>query len=270
MTLEEAKAQMEEIKRLEFLKAEKEKSKNRLKVLTHEELEAQAAELAAYEMLGFSEWVEVHALASKVKIKSNGLLLKNLKAKFQWVKTQAVKLGIPPPPQLTAFKLPPTERKVGIKRKRRTELIHETFIKENIVVDRMQRNLTLLEGVVGKAGMVIKEPEAGIFLYNVNFDLVYDELIYKIESRPEFVQTREIVEKNLDVSNEDSLGAKHQRAVKDSLSTKPQRAPQTYSSQIDHQGSRRLLEDIWRVRGGNTLMILLPFGEEQAELSFSE
>ncbi|GJY91451.1 hypothetical protein Tco_0506647 [Tanacetum coccineum] len=189
--------------------AEKEKSKNRLKVLTHEELEAQAAELAAYE--------------------------------------------------------------------------------ENIVVDRMQRNLTLLEGVVGKAGMVIKEPEAGIFLYNVNFDLVYDELIYEIESRPDFVQTREIVEKNLDVSNEDSLGAKHQRAVKDSLSTKPQRVPQTYSSQIHHQGSQRLLEEIlvswygyqllcrrntlkglWRVRGGNTLMILLPFGEEQAELSFSE
>ncbi|GJT67301.1 putative retrotransposon gag domain, aspartic peptidase domain protein [Tanacetum coccineum] len=130
-------------------------------------------------MLGFSEWVEVYALASKVK-------------------TQAAKLGIPSPPQLKAFKLPPAERKV--------------------------------EGVVGKAGMVIKETEAGIFLYNGNFNLVfyirsqyalasiprliriqnlfkidseyvqhvYDELIYEIESRPDFVQVREIVEKNQD------------------------------------------------------------------------
>nr|GEY50175.1 hypothetical protein [Tanacetum cinerariifolium] len=47
--LEEAKAQIKEIKRLEFLKAEKEKSVNKLKVKTPEELEAQAAELAAYE-----------------------------------------------------------------------------------------------------------------------------------------------------------------------------------------------------------------------------
>ncbi|GJX40748.1 hypothetical protein Tco_0255738 [Tanacetum coccineum] len=40
MTLEETKAQMEEIKRLEFLKDEKEKSEKRLKVLIPEELEA--------------------------------------------------------------------------------------------------------------------------------------------------------------------------------------------------------------------------------------
>nr|GEV84767.1 hypothetical protein [Tanacetum cinerariifolium] len=49
-------------------------------------------------MLGFSKWVEVHALASKIRSKLNDLLLKNLKAKFQWVKTQATKLGIHSPP----------------------------------------------------------------------------------------------------------------------------------------------------------------------------
>nr|GEX13112.1 hypothetical protein [Tanacetum cinerariifolium] len=59
---------------------------------------------------------------------------------------------------------------------------------------------------------------------------------------------------------------------------------QTYSSQRHRQESRRLLEDIlvgyqltcrWnmlmvlrRVRGGNTLIILLPFEDEQAELRF--
>ncbi|GKB44067.1 hypothetical protein Tco_0889009 [Tanacetum coccineum] len=144
---------MEEIKRLEFLKAEKEKSEKRLK----------------------------------------------------WLNTKVGKLGIPPPRQLTTFELPPVGKKVGMKRKR-NELFLEVFVKKNIIVDEMQRNLTLPEGVDGKAGMVIKEPEARIFLYNGNFDMidseyaqqVYDELIYEIESRPDFVQAKEIVQKNLD------------------------------------------------------------------------
>ncbi|GJV18154.1 hypothetical protein Tco_1363477 [Tanacetum coccineum] len=244
MTLEEAKAQMEEIMRLEFLKAEKENTKKKLKGLTLEQLSAQVAQLAAYEanrvkmleeynhcikfradplpitkinyridnstkqasiritrnnqpfnltmydkfvlkMLGFSEWLEVHDLAFKVNSKSNDLLLKNLKAKFQWVKTQAAKLSIPPLPQLTIVKLPPTQRKVNLKRKKRSELIHQVFVKEYIVVDGMQRSLSLPEGVVRKAGMVIKEPEARIFLYNGNFDLVFQRRSeYALASTP--------------------------------------------------------------------------------------
>ncbi|GKG46856.1 hypothetical protein Tco_0504053, partial [Tanacetum coccineum] len=50
--------------------------------------------------LGFTEWLELHALASKSHTKSNYQLLKNLKAKFQWVVTQAGKLGIRHPPEL--------------------------------------------------------------------------------------------------------------------------------------------------------------------------
>ncbi|GJR98981.1 RNA-directed DNA polymerase, eukaryota [Tanacetum coccineum] len=76
MTLEDAKAQMEEIKRLVELKAEKEKSEKRLKkVMTPDELRAQAKGMARYEekrakifirnILGFSEWLELHDLASK-------------------------------------------------------------------------------------------------------------------------------------------------------------------------------------------------------------
>ncbi|GJY30120.1 hypothetical protein Tco_0413615 [Tanacetum coccineum] len=49
-------------------------------------------------MLGFNEWIELHALASKTHSASNDQLIKNLKAKFQWVETIAGKLGIPPPP----------------------------------------------------------------------------------------------------------------------------------------------------------------------------
>ncbi|GJR69565.1 hypothetical protein Tco_0015630 [Tanacetum coccineum] len=194
VTFEEAEAQMEEIKRLAELKAEKEKSDKRpKKVMTPDKLKAQAEGLARYEakrakmleeynhcisfkatplpitkisyriinstkeasmritrnhqplnltvydkfvlkMLGFSEWLELHDLASKVKNKSNDHLLKNLKAKFQWVATLAGKLGIPPPPKLTAFELPPVEKKTNLKRKRMAEVIHEVFVKGNIVV----------------------------------------------------------------------------------------------------------------------------------------
>ncbi|GJX29649.1 hypothetical protein Tco_0237728 [Tanacetum coccineum] len=71
--------------------------------------------------LGFSEWIEIHALASKVKSKSNDLLLKKLKAKFEWFKTQAEKLGIPSPSELTAFGLSAAKKK----RKRSSEIIQE-------------------------------------------------------------------------------------------------------------------------------------------------
>ncbi|GKA65636.1 hypothetical protein Tco_0765343 [Tanacetum coccineum] len=47
--------------------------------------------------LGFSEWLEVHALACKKTGKSNDMLLQSVKAKFQWVMDQAKKLGLSPP-----------------------------------------------------------------------------------------------------------------------------------------------------------------------------
>ncbi|GJS35436.1 hypothetical protein Tco_0533818 [Tanacetum coccineum] len=220
LTLEETKAQMEEIKRLDVLKAEKEKYEKRLKkVLTSQELKAQAAELAAYEAkrakmkeeynhcinfrddhlpitkfnymvnnstkeatmrnvrnnhplnlimfekfvlknMGFTEWVKLHALACKSQTKSNDQLLKNLKAKFQWVANQARKLVILPLPKLTAFEFPLAEKKTGMKRKRRAKVIHEVFVKEDIMVDGMHKNFVPPTGVVGSPGLVIVEPHA--------------------------------------------------------------------------------------------------------------
>ncbi|GJR59843.1 retrovirus-related pol polyprotein from transposon TNT 1-94 [Tanacetum coccineum] len=223
LTIEKARAQMEEIKRLADLKAKKEKSEKRLKVLTVEELKAHAAELDAYEaekakmlkeynhyisfrvdplpitkisyrvnnstkkatmritrnnqplnykindkfvlkMLCLSEWLEVFDVVSKNQNKSNDQLLKNLKANFQWVVTQAGKLGIPPPPEITAFEFPLAEKKTGTKRKRMAEVIHELFVKENVVVDGMHRKLVLPARVVGSLGLVIDESEARIFV----------------------------------------------------------------------------------------------------------
>ncbi|GJR97020.1 hypothetical protein Tco_0269194 [Tanacetum coccineum] len=61
--------------------------------------------------LGLSEWLEVHAMASKSKGKSNDLLLQSLKAKFEWVLTQAKKLGVSPPPELSTFGISVDDRK---------------------------------------------------------------------------------------------------------------------------------------------------------------
>ncbi|GJT47290.1 hypothetical protein Tco_0956005 [Tanacetum coccineum] len=229
MTIEEAKAQLEEIKRLAVLKAKNEKSEKKLKkVMTPAEIQAQAQRLVEYEAkrakmlaeynhyityradkipitkinnkidkvskhatmiidrnnqplsltvyekfvlkkLGFGEWIKVHTLASKNKSKANDIFLKNLKAKFECIKTQARKLGIPPPPKLTAFGLSVAEKK----RKRSSEIIKEVFIKDDIVMDEMNMNLIPPPMVKGSRGLVIREPESGIFFDNGNFDLLF-------------------------------------------------------------------------------------------------
>ncbi|GJR18031.1 hypothetical protein Tco_0966558 [Tanacetum coccineum] len=112
--------------------------------------------------LGFSELLEVHALASNSKGKSNDLLLQSLQAKFEWVLTLAKKLGIPPPPELSTFRISIDDRK----RKRSSEILQEVFVKENVVVDEMHRNIIPPPGVEGRKGLVIREPESGIFYYN--------------------------------------------------------------------------------------------------------
>ncbi|GKB82125.1 hypothetical protein Tco_0949020 [Tanacetum coccineum] len=99
--------------------------------------------------LRFSEWLEVHALASKTKSKSNDMLLQSLRAKFQWVLSQAKALGIPPPPELSTFGVTITNRK----RKRSSEILKEFFVNEDMVVDGMHRNLVPPLGIEGRKGL---------------------------------------------------------------------------------------------------------------------
>ncbi|GJW58119.1 hypothetical protein Tco_0104850 [Tanacetum coccineum] len=121
--------------------------------------------------LGFSEWLEVHALASKKSRKSNDMLLQ-------------------------------TEDK----KRKRTEILEEVFVKENVVVDGMHRNLVPPLGIKGRQGLVIREPELGIFYYNGNSDLrgtpkadeMFRKLELTIEARDDDVQARAIVKDNLD------------------------------------------------------------------------
>ncbi|GKA51844.1 hypothetical protein Tco_0745040 [Tanacetum coccineum] len=162
MTLEDAKAQMEEIKRLAELNAGKEKAKM-MEEYNHRinfKDDPLLITKFSYRKLGFIEWLELHALASKSQTKANDQLLRNLKAKFRWVATQAGKLGISPPPKLITVDIHPGEKKACMKRKRIVKVIHEVFIKEDIVVDGMHRFLVPPAGVVGSPGLVIAEPEA--------------------------------------------------------------------------------------------------------------
>ncbi|GJU60742.1 hypothetical protein Tco_1238508 [Tanacetum coccineum] len=277
MTLEEANMQLQETNILAELKAAKDKSKHKLRMLTPAQLKAQEQELSKIKaeriqhmnkmrdeyihcisfrddplpikkfsyrvckftkiatirvtrnnqplnykifdnfklkMLGFTQWLELHILASKRQNATNDQLLKNLKAKFKWVATTADKLGLPPPPQLTESELPPTKQK----RKRRFEVMEKVFLKEDIVVDGMHRNLTVPDGVIRKAGLKYHLASTTQTIQNlINIDSefaqeVYDEFIYEIESRPDFIEARNNVAKNLDVITEYSVNISKMRA----------------------------------------------------------
>nr|GEU51680.1 hypothetical protein [Tanacetum cinerariifolium] len=93
--------------------------------------------------LSFSEWMEVHALAFK-------------------------KLGPPPPPKLATFGLTAEEKK-----RKRTELIKEVFVTKNVKVDVMDINLIPPSGIMPIQGLVINEPESGIFFMNGNTDICF-------------------------------------------------------------------------------------------------
>ncbi|GJR27140.1 hypothetical protein Tco_1103372 [Tanacetum coccineum] len=158
MTLEEAKLQIQEIKRLADLKAKKEKYEKKLKkVLTPEQRKAQQEELAAYEakkakMIGeynnnitfrddpfpitkFNYRVNNSTKEATMRITRNNQPL-NLtiyenfmpkKLRFSKIlegSSQAGKLGIPPPPELTTFELPLVEKRSCRKRKRRVEVMY--------------------------------------------------------------------------------------------------------------------------------------------------
>ncbi|GJV14140.1 hypothetical protein Tco_1359463 [Tanacetum coccineum] len=116
-----------------------------------------------------------------------------------WVVTIVDKLGIPPPPQLTASDLPSAEKK----RKRG------------------------VEEIIGSAGLVIREPESGIFVYNGNFDMVFQR-----ENEFHLVTTAQLIRIQNAIKMEYAKGLK-------------------------------------RVKGDNTLIILVPFEDKQAELYLS-
>ncbi|GJW57796.1 reverse transcriptase domain-containing protein [Tanacetum coccineum] len=154
--------------------------------------------------LGFSEWLKVHALASKKYGTSNNLLLQSLRAKFQWVINQAKRLGLPPPPELTTFGLTAEEKK-----RKRIEFIKEVFVTGDVRVDGMDMNLIPPPGVLPIQGFQ-RESEFHLTLttelirlqkqIKVDSEIAKEMLSrmnYVIEARSDCTQAREIVMKGL-------------------------------------------------------------------------
>ncbi|GJV16322.1 hypothetical protein Tco_1361645 [Tanacetum coccineum] len=70
-------------------------------------------------------------------------------------------------------------------------------LKEDIIVDRMHRNLVPPLGVVGSLGLVIREPESGIFSYNRNFDLVFQrEEEFHLETMAQLIKIQSSIKRD--------------------------------------------------------------------------
>ncbi|GKE19651.1 hypothetical protein Tco_1427228, partial [Tanacetum coccineum] len=109
----------------------------------------------------------------------------------------AKKHGLPIPLQLTAFELPPVEKK----RKIRFEVMKEVFLKEDIIVDGMHRNLTpprrQSEFHLATTAQLIRIQNA-IKVDSMIAREIFDKMIYVTEARSNFIEAREVVQRNLD------------------------------------------------------------------------
>nr|GEV34853.1 hypothetical protein [Tanacetum cinerariifolium] len=111
---------------------------------------------------------DANPVATQGEHQSTEPLVEKSKSKISVVINQAKRLGLLSPPELATFELTAEDKK-----RKKTSVIKEVFVKERIEVDGIQRNLTPPSGVVGKKGLVIREPEAGFFYFNANFNLVF-------------------------------------------------------------------------------------------------
>ncbi|GJT83803.1 hypothetical protein Tco_1058145 [Tanacetum coccineum] len=225
---------MKEIKWLEFLKDEKEKTEKRLKVMSPKELEAQAAKLAAYEakrakmLEEYNHYINFRAdplPITKINYRVNN---STKEASIRIIRHNQ-------PLSLIAydmFVLKILDSVNGLKeeKEKSSKLFKKVFVKEDIVMDGMHRNLVPPPGFMPSEGLVISEPVSGIFFYDGNFDLVfqrenefhlatipqliriqnavkvdskyademYRKMIYVIKARDDVVEARKMVQDNLD------------------------------------------------------------------------
>nr|GEV38925.1 retrovirus-related Pol polyprotein from transposon TNT 1-94 [Tanacetum cinerariifolium] len=193
---EDVMAQVKVMKRLADLKAKKENYRVNSSLEAsmritrgNDPLNVMVYEKFRLKTVGFSEWLKIQALTSKVKSKSNDLLLQSLWAKFTWILSQAKGLGIPPPPELANFRVSDEYKK-----RKRTENLKEVFVKEDVVVDGMHMNLAHPPGIEGRRGPVIREPDACIFYYNGNFDLVFQkESKFHLATTPQLIRLQSAI-----------------------------------------------------------------------------
>ncbi|GJY67156.1 hypothetical protein Tco_0469394 [Tanacetum coccineum] len=123
-------------------------------------------------------------------------------SKGKGIATEAKKaLGISPPSELSTFGVSINDKKI----KRSLEIITKVFVKENVMVDGMHRNLVPHPRIEGGKGLVIREPESGVFFYNGTLiwgtpeaEEFFKKMDLIIESRDDANQARKIIQDNLD------------------------------------------------------------------------
>ncbi|GJS76750.1 hypothetical protein Tco_0726631 [Tanacetum coccineum] len=223
--------QLREFKRLANLKAEKDKLEEELrKLLNPATLKAQTHKWTEHEakkammIKDYNHQISFRADPLPITIISY-IVNQHKEATMKIIVNQAKRLGLPPPPALATFGMTAEEKK-----KKRKELIKKVFVTEDVRVDGMGRNLIPPLGVVPIQGLVISEPESGIFFMNGNTDIgfhresesylapttelirlqnqikvdlevakeMFRKMIYVIEARDDCNKARKIVEKNLD------------------------------------------------------------------------
>ncbi|GJR91474.1 hypothetical protein Tco_0215485 [Tanacetum coccineum] len=194
LSQEDVMDQLKEIKILADLKAEKKKSEQSLKKLLknsaiirarkqkmaeHEAKRQKMFDEYNYQITYRADQLPITKISYRVNsskeatmriTRANDPLNVTVHDKFrlktlgfiEWLEAKA--LGIPPPPELSTFRL--SVLAVDKKRKRSSEILEEVFLKENVVVDGMHRNLVPPPGIEGRQGLVIREPKSGIFFYN--------------------------------------------------------------------------------------------------------
>ncbi|GJY15707.1 hypothetical protein Tco_0386129 [Tanacetum coccineum] len=199
LSQEKVMAQLKEMKRLADLKAEKEKSEKYLKkILNPATIRAQTHKMAKHEakrqkmldeynhqisfiadqlpIIKISYVVNPNKEATMKITRGDNPLnlifhpnfrLKTM-AKFQWVINQTKKLGLPPLLALATFGMTAEDKK-----RKRIKFLKEVFMTENITVDGMQRSLIPPPGVMLIEGLVINEPESGIFFMRKNTNIAF-------------------------------------------------------------------------------------------------
>ncbi|GKA27945.1 hypothetical protein Tco_0714113 [Tanacetum coccineum] len=193
--------------------------------MTSQELKAQAVELAAYEakraniieeynhcinfrddplpITKFSYKVNNYQGSHHENCKEQSASKSHSVYKNLYSRSWVGKLGIPPPPKLTTFDLPLAEKKACMKRKREAEVMYEVFVKEDIMVDRMHRNLVPPARVVGSPGLVIIELEASIFFYNGSFDLVFQkDNEFHLATTPQLIRIQNAINVNSEIAQD--------------------------------------------------------------------
>ncbi|GKB71222.1 phospholipase-like protein, partial [Tanacetum coccineum] len=175
LSQEDLMAQLKEMKILADLKTQKEKSeKSLMKVMNPTTINAQTLKLAKYEEKRAKMLDEYNKCIYE---RVDPLLI--IKIHYRVSSSQDATMRITrdhDPLNVMVYKKFRLKTLGFNKKRKRSKLLAEFFVKENIKVDGIKRNLIPPPGVEGRKGLVIKELEEGIFYYDGNFDLVFQRV----------------------------------------------------------------------------------------------